>query len=671
MRAIERLSPALIAQIAAGEVVERPAAAVKELVENSLDAGAQEIVVHLAEGGIRLIRVEDDGHGIPRDELTLALTSHATSKIRDLGELEQVRSLGFRGEALASIAAIADVRVLARTAAATEGWMVRASGGRIESPEPAARTPGCTITVEELYAHTPARRKFLKSAATEFGHCDEALRRLALARPDVGWKLHHNGRLVRHWAACALPARIRDVMGEDFAAAALPLEFSAGGLTLRGVIGRPAAAKGARDDQYVYVNGRFVRDRVLSHAIRQAYQDVLHHERHPVYVLYLELDPAQVDVNVHPAKTEVRFRESGAIHRFVFQALQQTLAATMPGQGDGALVSATPQAAGSLGAGPLGAGPTASGGAGGVGDAGFAAQAAVGQAGSDVSTGWRPPGQPAWSRQGAWPLRQAESHYALLFGVPGAPSVPDLPAPSAGAGRPAAAPAPGWPGGQRSSDAAAAAGLTSARQFAPDPPAAGEDPVLPPLGFALAQLHGIYILAQNAQGLIIVDMHAAHERVVYERLKAAFGEQGLPSQPLLLPRTMAVTTLEAAAIEEFADVFGPLGFDLALLGPETAAIRAVPMLIDEQASAHLVRELLTELREFGASRVLTERRDALLAGFACHGAVRANRQLTVPEMNALLRDMERSERADQCNHGRPTWRQLGLTELDRLFLRGE
>ena len=677
MRAIERLSPALIAQIAAGEVVERPASALKELVENSLDAGASELAVHLTEGGIRLIRVEDDGQGIPQDQLTLALTSHATSKIRDLDELEQVRSLGFRGEALASIASIADVRLLARTATADQAWAIRASGGQVDPPEPAARTRGCTITVEELYAHTPARRKFLKSAATEFGHCDEALRRLALARPDVGWKLHHNGRLVRHWAACSLPARISDVMGEAFAQEALPLEVAAGGLVLRGVVGRPAAAKLGRDAQYVYVNGRFVRDRILSHAIRQAYQDVLHHERQPVYVLFLELDPALVDVNVHPAKTEVRFRESGAVHRFVFLAVQRALAATSPGAGGIGL---------DAGAGSIGLDADADADAGAGAGAGAAAGNGLisGRPGAAGSTGTVGAARQPWPpRQSAWPLQQADTHYAVLFGASdrrppesvqplateGESTALRAPAPWPGAA-PAGTPVPAW-----SDPFASAAGLHDAG--AADGPAGQrvaavtDTAVLPPLGFALAQLHGIYILAQAASGLVIVDMHAAHERVVYERLKASFGEQGLPSQPLLIPRAMAVTALEAAAIEEFAEVFPSLGFELALMGPETAAIRAVPALIDEQASAHLVRELLRELRDFGASRVLTERRDALLAGFACHGAVRANRSLTVPEMNALLRDMERIERADQCNHGRPTWRAVSIADLDKLFMRGE
>jgi DNA mismatch repair protein MutL len=622
MRAIEPLAPVLIAQIAAGEVVERPAAALKELVENSLDAGAREISVHLGEGGIRLIRVEDDGHGIPGTQLALALTAHATSKIRSLADLERVASLGFRGEALASIAAIADVRLLARTATDSQGWALRATGGHIGDPEPAARTPGCTVTVEELYAHTPARRKFLKTAATEFGHCDEALRRLALARPEVAWKLSHNGRLLRHWPVCSLPARIADVMGEDFAGAALPLDFDIGGLRLSGVVGRPAAARAGRDAQYAYVNGRFVRDRILAHAIRQAYDDVLHHERQPVYVLYLELDPALVDVNVHPAKTEVRFRDSQAVHRFVYQAVQQALALTSPG----AAVNGT--------AGP-GAAASEPGGA---GTHALAASAGRSPVDPRQSSGWQA------GRQQTWALRQPDEHYARLFG----------PAPASAA------------------DQARREGAELAEDFAPTPvQATGAQSEIPPLGFALAQLHGIYILAQNSEGLVIVDMHAAHERVVYERLKSSFGEGGLPSQPLLMPRSMAVTPLEAAAVDEFSLALGLLGFDLALLGPESVAIRSVPVLVDEQASASLIRVLLGELRDYGASRVLTERRDALLAGFACHGAVRAHRSLTVPEMNALLRDMERIERADQCNHGRPTWRQITVRELDQLFLRGQ
>ena len=639
MKPIRLLSPALIAQIAAGEVVERPASALKELVENSLDAHARDIAVHLAEGGIRSLRVEDDGHGIPREDLGLALTSHATSKIGSLEDLERVGSLGFRGEALASIAAIADVRVLTRSAGAEQAWTLRASGGYVGEAEPAARTQGCTVTVDELYAHTPARRKFLKTAATEFGHCDESLRRLALARPEVSWKLHHNGRLVRHWAACSLPARISDVMGEAFASEALAIDTEAGGLRLRGVVGRPALARSGRDAQYAYVNGRYVRDRILAHAIRQAYQDVLHHERHPAYVLYLDLDPALVDVNVHPAKTEVRFRDSGAVHRFVFQSVQQALALTSPG-GHGAVPDGGADARFVAGASTTGQ-PALAGMPGAGASVALRAPAgsrlrAPGQDSAEAWMGGAAPGStpsmlprgantastnsfaPGPARQQTWPMQQPDQHYAVLFGSRAEPEAD-----------------------------------------------------LPPLGFALAQLHGIYILAQNAHGLVIVDMHAAHERVVYERLKQSFGEQGLPSQPLLIPRSMAVSALEAAGIEEFQSTLLALGFDLALLSPETAAIRAVPALVDEQASAALIRALLLELRDYGASRVLTERRDALLAGFACHGAVRANRQLTIPEMNALLRDMERIERADQCNHGRPTWRALGIQELDGLFMRGQ
>jgi len=625
MKRIQALSPALIAQIAAGEVVERPASALKELIENSLDAGATEVAVYLDEGGIRGIRVEDDGHGIAKEDLFLAMTSHATSKIGSLEDLEHVASLGFRGEALASIAAIADVKVLTRTELDSQAWVMRASGGRMGEIEPAARTRGCTVTVEDLYAHTPARRKFLKTAATEYGHCDEALARLALARPEVKWSVHHNGRLTRHWPRASLAARVSDVMGEDFAQAALPLDQTIGTLRLYGVVGRPAAAKSSREAQYAYVNGRYVRDKVLSHAIRQAYQDVLHHERHPSYVLYLELDPALVDVNVHPAKTEVRFRESQAVYRFVLQSIQQVLAGTSPGASNvnssSAVSAFDPLPEGDhLAQGMTGASSTSP-------DSQAALLSASGRAGGAPHPAWRP-------TQQAWAMRQPDSHYAVLFGNQDAPKAEQQ---------------------ARDSD------------ILSDPFSSSG----PPLGFAIAQLHGIYILAQNAQGLIVVDMHAAHERVVYERLKSSYGEQGLPSQPLLLPRSMAISALEAAGVEEFHATLKLLGFDLALLGPETVAIRSVPLLIDEQASAELIRSLLAELNEFGASRVLTERRDALLAGFACHGAVRANRQLTLTEMNALLRDMERIDRADQCNHGRPTWRMVPLAELDQWFMRGE
>jgi len=638
MNRIQALSPALIAQIAAGEVVERPASALKELIENSLDAGASEISVFLDEGGIRGIRVEDDGHGIAKDDLLLAMTSHATSKIRSLDDLERVASLGFRGEALASIAAIADVRVLSRTQEEPQAWSLRASGGHMGEIEPAARTQGCTVLVEDLYAHTPARRKFLKTPATEYGHCDEALARLALARPEVKWTVHHNGRLSRHWPKASLAARVSDVMGEDFAQSALPLDHAIGPLRLYGVVGRPAAARSARDAQYAYVNGRYVRDKVLSHAIRQAYQDVLHHEKHPSYVLYLEMDPALVDVNVHPAKTEVRFRDSQAVYRFVLQGIQQALALTSPGAGTsntqnnpGSDMSLTnPPASDSH----LGLTPGVSPPAFPLGASSFDRTGSSDRiAGPRVAPPWRP-------EQQAWSMRQPDSHYAVLFGQ---------------AERNAS--------GARDQEVSELIGSGTSLQQ--------NEPSSPPLGFAIAQLHGIYILAQNQQGLIVVDMHAAHERVVYERLKASYGEQGLPSQPLLIPRSMAVTALEAAAVEEYHEPLNKLGFDLALLGPETVAIRSVPILIDEQASAELIRSLLTELRDYGATRVLTERRDALLAGFACHGAVRANRQLTLPEMNALLRDMERIDRADQCNHGRPTWRMVPLSELDQWFMRGE
>lgn len=590
MNRIEALPEALIAQIAAGEVVERPASALKELVENSIDAGATEISVYLEEGGIRLIRVEDNGQGIHRDDLPLAFASHATSKIRNLDDLEGVLSLGFRGEALASIASVAEVTVLTKTAEADSAYTLSASGGRWGAIAPAARSRGCTVLVESLYLHTPARRKFLKTPATEFGHCEEMLTRLALARPDLKWMIHHNGRILRHWSPSTFAGRIADILGPAFVADAIALEFGLDGAVLKAVIGRPAQAKATRDAQYTFVNGRFVRDKVLQHAIRQAYQDVLHHDRHPAYVIALEIDPKRVDVNVHPAKTEVRFRDSQAIHRFVFHALERALAGTRPDERAPLLYGPEPSV--------------------------FSAPARA-FSGAGMQT--------------RMAIEEPESHYRLLFDET-RPSSPALPS-------------------------SALASTTSEEG--------------PPLGFAIAQLHGVYILAENKAGLIVVDMHAAHERVVYERLKLSFSERGLPEQPLLVPRTMTVTTLEAAAIEEFKDVLRSLGFELSPLSPGVVSIRSLPVLIDESKSPALIRHLLEELREYGASRVLTERRDALLAGFACHAAVRAHRALTVMEMNALLRDMERIERADQCNHGRPTWRAISLKELDGWFMRGQ
>ncbi|MHB8354474.1 MAG: DNA mismatch repair endonuclease MutL [Burkholderiales bacterium] len=589
MSRIARLDDVLIAQIAAGEVVERPASALKELVENALDAQASDIAVTLEEGGVKRIRVEDNGLGMVAEDLPLALAAHATSKIRSLSDLETVSSLGFRGEALASMAAIAEVMVISRTRESARAFSIRSRGGRAEAVSPAARDPGTTIVVADLFSETPARRKFLKSEATEYAHCDDLLHRLALANPQVAFRLTHHGRVQRHWPVSSLELRVRSVLGEEFISAVLPVEERLAGLSLQGWVARPTYSRASRDTQYLFVNGRFVRDKLVAHAIRQAYQDVLHHQRHPAYVLFLDMNPAAVDVNVHPAKTEVRFRESQTVHRFVFQSISKALAGTAPGRDD-TLMRKQPYYS-----------------------PGF------GNAASEPM-------------QHNLAMREPDAFHAALFG----------------------------PLSQSQRDDIGIAVLTQ--------PVEGE---AAPLGYALAQLQGIYILAQNRLGLVVVDMHAAHERILYERLKDAISRQELISQPLLIPLSLKVERGDVAAAETHAEALAGFGFELAVLGPETLAIRALPALLATESAEVLTRNILSELRHYGTTRLLIEKQDELLATMACHGAVRANRQLSLPEMNALLRDMERIDRSDQCNHGRPTWRQITLVELDRLFMRGQ
>lgn len=589
MSRIARLDDVLIAQIAAGEVVERPASALKELVENALDAQARDIAVTLEEGGVKRIRVEDNGLGMAAEDLPLALAAHATSKIHSLNDLETVSSLGFRGEALASMAAVAEVTVISRAQDASRAFSIRSQGGRVDAVSPAARDPGTTIVVADLFSETPARRKFLKSEATEYAHCDDLLHRLALAYPQVAFRLTHHGRVQRHWPVSTQELRVRTVLGEEFVSAALLVEERIAGLILQGWVARPTYSRASRDTQYLFVNGRFVRDKLVAHAIRQAYQDVLHHQRHPAYVLFLDMDPAAVDVNVHPAKTEVRFRESQAVHRFVFQSISKALSGTAPGRDDPLMREQTYHAAGLS----------------------HASQAPV---------------------QQGLAIREPDAFHAALFG----------------------------PLSQVRRDEAGTAALADARE--------GE---APPLGYALAQLQGIYVLAQNRLGLVVVDMHAAHERILYERLKDAVSRQELLSQPLLIPLSLKVDRGDVAAAETHAEALARFGFELAVLGPETLAIRALPALLATEGAEALTRSILSELRHYGTTRLLIEKQDELLATMACHGAVRANRQLSLPEMNALLRDMERIDRSDQCNHGRPTWRQITLAELDRLFMRGQ
>jgi len=600
MSKIRALSDHLINQIAAGEVVERPAAALKELLENALDAGATQIDVDLAGGGIRRIRVADNGGGIERDDLLLAVARHATSKLATVDDLEAITTLGFRGEALASIAAVSRFALASRASGRPHAWRLEVDGGTVAPVAPAALAAGTAVTVQELYFNTPARRKFLRTEATEWGHCDEAFRRIALAHPDVGFTLQHNDRVVYRLLPQGRRARVAGLLGTAFVEGAAVVDAEAGPLGITGFAVQPAYATQA-NGQYLFVNGRHVRDRVLGHALREAYRDVLHHDRQPAYALWLTVDPRQVDVNVHPQKAEVRFRESGAVHQFVQHAVARALATTGAEQ---PAVSAAEKLGAVL--------------------ARTAPLVPETPADTDRSSP-RPPYRAPW--QGAMALGAAEpaEFYAKLFGP-----------------------------------------RDEAARDGPDLPDTGD---AHPLGFALAQLHGVYILAQNHAGLVLVDMHAAHERIVYERLKREFDHR-VPVQPLLVPTAFAASPLEMAAADEHAGTLERLGFAITALGPATLAVRGVPAPLADADAGALAHAVLAELREFGGSEVLTAHRDELLSTMACHAAVRANRSLTVPEMNALLREMEATERAGQCNHGRPTWYQLTLADLDRLFMRG-
>jgi len=641
MPAIHLLSDLLINQIAAGEVVERPASVLKEVLENAVDAGSRAIDVQLEQGGVRRIRVADDGCGIERDELALALERHATSKIANLDDLERVDTMGFRGEALAAIAAVARTTLTSRAEGSAHAWRI---DGSDRSVAPAALNAGTVVDVADLYYNTPARRKFLKSEATEYAHCDEMFRRVALARPDIGLQLAHNGRVTHRLPAGDEARRVAALMGDDFLTQARALDADAGPLRLAGFASLPAYSRASRDAQYFFVNGRFVRDKLLTHAVRQAYTDILHGNRHPAYVLFLELDPAGVDVNVHPAKIEVRFREARAIHQFVFHALSRTLAesgaglATRPNtqldQGDESGRDGGPRPAGA--------------------DASPAAVTASASPERAQAFGAYRDAAPV---QGRLAMDSASRSYFDFVGSAGARA--DAGAPSSPATDTAFRPTSFATSGRRAS--ASEAGAT-ARPLPADESA--------PLGYAIGQLHGIYILAQNARGLVLVDMHAAHERILYEKLKTVL--DGTPSvQRLLIPAVFSVSAKDMAAAEDCAEVLSGMGFEVAPAGPQELAVRSMPALLANAPVAELLRKLLEELREFPASEVVTARRNELLATMACHGAVRAHRSLSIPEMNALLRDMEATERADQCNHGRPTWTQLTMAELDRFFMRGQ
>jgi DNA mismatch repair protein MutL len=630
-RAIRELPDELISQIAAGEVVERPASVVRELVDNALDAGATQITLRLLAGGVRLISVEDNGVGIPAAELPVALKRHATSKITSLSELESVGTMGFRGEALAAIQSVSELSVLSRTASQDNAMLLDGRSGELQ---PAARAQGTTVEVKELFYSTPARRKFLKTDNTELAHCVEAVRRHALTRPEVGFAIWHEGKLVEQWRAHtidvtsgedlnaqrmnALDRRLADVLGDDFLDNSVAVRYQSGHVSVVGRAGIPDAARARADHQFSYVNGRYVRDKVVTHAARSAYEDVLHGQRQPIYALYVEIDPTRVDVNVHPTKIEVRFRDGREVHQAVRHAVENALAVPRAN-----LLMANALQNFEL---PM---------------AGTA----------DRSSALATPTPPAWPQanwqQAAMPLSGTRVDDIGALWQPTARSL--LPAEE-----------------------------QSAHSFAPSAqhttqPASSLADAAPetwPLGKALAQLHGVYILAENAHGLVLVDMHAAHERIVYEQLKTQIDAQHISSQPLLIPATFPASAQEVATAEACADALQALGLEISTLSAKTLAVRAVPSSLAQGDAVALARSVLAELSQHDASTVIQRARNELLATMACHGAVRANRKLTLDEMNGLLRQMEVTERSDQCNHGRPTWRQLTMRELDALFLRG-
>jgi DNA mismatch repair protein MutL len=596
---IRELPPQLVNQIAAGEVVERPASVLKELLENSLDADARRIEIEVEAGGLRLCRVRDDGRGIPGDEVARALARHATSKIASLDDLDAIGTLGFRGEALPSMASVSRLTLTSRTADADSGWRVEVDGGAGREAAPAAHPPGTTVEVRDLFYNTPARRRFMRTEKTEFGHLDRVARRVALSRFDVAFRLVHNQRPVFDLRAApdreSQEQRLARLCGMPFVEQSVFVDHEASGMRLSGWLGLPTFSRSQADLQHFYLNGRMVRDKVVTHAIRAGYADVLFHGRQPAYVLYLEMDPRGVDVNAHPTKHEVRFRDSRSVHGFLYHTVERALAETRPT------------------------------------DQRSQAPATAAESGAPAAGGWAPDAQRPMSLRAAQPRA--------------------LPAFQALAGAPVAAAGPG------------------VADRGPAPVPAGDEDELP-LGHALAQLHGVYIVAQNRRGLVLVDMHAAHERIVYERLKSSLDAGQIRTQPLLVPVSLRVSETEADLAEARADEFERFGVGLRRHGPETLSVREVPALLQEADVEALVRDVLSDFADRGESRRIEESGHELLATMACHGSVRANRRLSLEEMNALLRDMERTERSDQCNHGRPTWTQLGMDELDRLFLRG-
>lgn len=608
MSRIQLLSPRLANQIAAGEVVERPASVIKELLENSLDAGAGRIDIDIEQGGVKLLRVRDDGRGIVSDDLPLALSRHATSKIRDLDDLERVATLGFRGEALASVSSVSRLTLTSCAEGADQAWQVETEGREMAPRvQPAAHPRGTTVEVRDLFFNTPARRKFLRAEKTEFSHLEEVVKRLALSRFDVSFNLRHNGRSVLGLRPAHTEQearrRVGSVCGPAFVEQSLIIDSERTGLRLWGWVGLPTFSRSQADLQYFFVNGRMIKDKLVAHAVRQAYRDVLFNGRHPTFVLYLEVDPAVVDVNVHPTKHEVRFRDGRMVHDFLFSTLYRALAEQRPGEQSPELPAA-----------------------------------------DEPSTRPEPSTIGVFSGQASMVLNEPRAAWN---------------------------PAPGRQGEVSGGFAAVAPAYQSLYGAEPAAAMPAEEPgAVPPLGYAIAQLHGVYILAENAQGLVVVDMHAAHERITYERLKLAMDQEGLRSQPLLVPETIALSQREVDCAEEHAASFARLGFAVQRLGPESLAIREVPSLLRQADAAQLVRDVLADLMEYGTSDRIQAHLNELLGTMACHGAIRANRRLTLAEMNGLLRDMEQTERSGQCNHGRPTWTQMSMTELDKLFLRG-
>ena len=640
MSKINKLSPRLANQIAAGEVVERPAAVVKELLENSIDAGATRLEVDIEQGGIKLIRIRDDGCGVHKDDLPLAMARHATSKIHDLDDLEGVETLGFRGEALASISSVSRLNMTSSEETSGSGWKVVTEGRDMEAQVlPAAHPQGTTVEVRDLFFNTPARRKFLRKEKTEFGHLDDVVKRLALSHFNVAFTVRHNQRVIHSLKAAKTEAeedrRVASICGPNFIQNAVRVDTEISGLRLWGWMGLPTFSRSQADLQYFFVNGRHVRDKVVNHAVRQAYRDVLYHGRHAAYVLYFELDPKGVDVNVHPTKHEVRFRETRQVHDFLFRSLHRAIAEITP-EDTLATDDVLAEAEGGAPQGQM-IGEFREQTALGLGQGGGQVGLTQGQAGVlEPQTAAPAYYAPANHTSGVAPVRETMQVYGALHeGVDsGEAALPEQP---------------------------------NQRGVPVDMPSHGE---VPPLGYAVAQLHGIYILAENQDGLIVVDMHAAHERVTYERMKVSWQSQSMKSQPLLVPVSMAISRGEAELAEDSSALFQRLGFEVERMGPETLLVRQIPVFLRDANVEALIRDVISDIKTHGSSDRVESRVNTLLGTMACHGSVRANRKLTIPEMNGLLRDMERTERSGQCNHGRPTWTQMSLKDLDKLFLRG-